>query len=237
MKKFLAFLMLVVLTISMVACKKDDEPKFDPNAKSEGSMTHAEYFAAAPQTKVTIEGFVQGKQGWWQDKAIFYLQDGDGGYVVYELPCTEAQYNDLKIGTKVKVTGYKTVYNGLHEIYDDKATFEILEGTWVAEPKDLTASIANNDVLAKQQGASALFTGMTVKAIEYKNGEPGDDIYLTLTKDGKDYDFCVEVYLTDADSEVYKAVGNLKANDVIDVECFVYWWNDLNPHVTKVTVK
>ena len=237
MKKLIAVLMLAVLALSMVACKKDEEPKFDPNAKSEGSMTHAEYFAAEAQTKVTIEGFVQGKQGWWNNKAIFYLQDKDGGYVVYELPCTEAEYDKLKIGTKVKIVGYKTIYNGLHEIYDEKATFEILEGEWIASPTDLTDKLTDNAALSKQQGALATFKGMTVKAVSYKNEEPGDDIYVTLTKDNVDYDFCVEVYLTGTDTDVYQAVGELKAGDVIDVECFVYWWNDLNPHITKVTVK
>ena len=78
---------------------------------------------------------------------------------------------------------------------------------------------------------------MTVKAIEYKNGEPGDDIYLTLTKDGVDYDFCVEVYLTGTDTAVYEAVGTLKAGDVVDVEGFVWWWKGVNPHVTAVTKK
>ena len=82
-----------------------------------------------------------------------------------------------------------------------------------------------------------VFKGMTVKSVSYKGGEAGDDIYLTLTKDGADYDFCVERYLTDPSTEVYKAVGELKEGDVIDVEGFLYWYNGPNPHVTKVTVK
>lgn len=231
MKRLLALLMVVVLALSFVACG------VDPNEKSEGSMTHAEYLAADADTKVTIEGFVQAKQGWWDNKAIFYIQDGDGGYAVYELPCTEAEYDKLAIGTKVKVTGYKTVYEGLHEIYDNQATFEILEGEWIAEPVDLTASLKDEAALAKKQACLAKFTDMTVKAVDYKNDEPGDDIYLTLTKDGVDYDFCVEVYLTGTDTAVYEAVGTLKAGDVVDVEGFVWWWKGVNPHVTAVTKK
>ena len=34
-----------------------------------------------------------------------------------------------------------------------------------------------------------------------------------------------------------KTDGKLKAGDVIDVECFLYWYNGANPHITKVTVK
>ncbi|MBQ8413919.1 MAG: hypothetical protein IJX58_01560, partial [Clostridia bacterium] len=81
------------------------------------------------------------------------------------------------------------------------------------------------------------FKGMTVKAISFKGGQPGDDIYVTLTKDGAEYSFCVEVYLTGTDTEVYKAVEALKEGDVIDVEGFLYWYDGINPHITKITVK
>ena len=200
-------------------------------------LTHSKYMAAESQELVTIEAYVQAKQGWWADKAIFYLQDQNGGYIVYDLPCTEEEYNAMPVGTKIRVTGYKAIYNGLHEIYDSEATFEILEGTWVAEAEDLTALLGNNEALTNKQGVKAIFSDMTVKAIEYKSGKPGDDIYVTLTKDGVDYDFCVEVYLTGTTTDVYSDVGELTVGDVIDVECFVYWWNDLNPHVTAVTKK
>ena len=82
-----------------------------------------------------------------------------------------------------------------------------------------------------------LFKEMTVKGISFKNGEPGDDIYVTLTKGGADYDFCVERYLTGPDSEVYKAVSALVAGDVIDVEGFLYWYEDVNTHITSITKK
>ena len=238
MKKLVAVLMLFTLAFSLVSCGA-----VDPNAKSEGTMTHAEYFAveADAEAPVVIEAFVQGKQGWWNNKAVFYLQDGDGGYIVYDLPCTEAEYDQLAIGTKIKVTGYKTIYNGLHEIYDNEATFEILEDTWVAEAQDLTGKLTDTEALKKKQGALAKFTDMTVAAVAYKSvdedGNSTDDIYVTLTKDGVDYDFCVEVYLTGTTTDVYKTACALKAGDVIDVEGFVYWWNDFNPHITKVTKK
>ena len=88
MKKFLALLLTVVLVVlSMVACQpaeqteeeKKDTPtaEVDPNKKSEGSMTYAEYMAAPLESNVVIEAFVQAKQGWWNDKATLYLQDGD----------------------------------------------------------------------------------------------------------------------------------------------------------------
>ena len=85
------------------------------------------------------------------------------------------------------------------------------------------------------QNEFVAFKGMTVEAIEYKNGEPGDDIYVTLSKDGASYSFCVEVYLTGTDSDVYTTVGALNVGDTVDVEGFLYWYEGMNPHITAIT--
>lgn len=258
MKKLLA-LILVVATFAcaMVGCvnpndKNDsannnnqtstgdqtnkDEPKVDPNAKSEGSMTYAEYVAADFDDEVVIEGFVQAKQSWWDNKATIYLQDGEGAYYVYEMICSEDDYNKLVTGTKIKVTGFKTEYHGEIEV-DSGAEFEILEGdTWIAEPTDVTA-LLGTDKLVEKQNMLVVFKGLTVVSISYKGGEPGDDIYVTLSKDGNEFDFCVERYLTDPETDVYKAVGELKAGDVVDIIGFLYWYDGVNTHITSVTVK
>ena len=229
MKRIAALVLTLVLVFAMVSC-------FDASKKSEGVMTYDEYAAAALDAAVVIEGFVQAKQSWWDNKATIYLQDPNGGYFVYEMTCSEEDYAKLTVGTKIKVTGYKTEYKGEIEV-DSGATFEIInDGTWVAKATDVTALLGKDEIINKQNMLVA-FKGMTVKAIEYKGGERGDDIYVTLTKDGADYDFCVERYLTDPDTDVYKAVEALKAGDVIDVEGFLYWYNGINPHITKVTVK
>ena len=76
---------------------------------------------------------------------------------------------------------------------------------------------------------------MTVKAIEYKNGTPGDDIYVTVSYNGNDYSFCVEMYLTGPDTDVYKAVQALNVGDVVDIEGFLYWYEGVNTHITGVS--
>ena len=48
---------------------------------------------------------------------------------------------------------------------------------------------------------------------------------------GKVYDFCVEFYLTGKDTDVYKAVEGFKVGDKVDIECFLYYYNGVNPHV------
>jgi len=235
MKKFFALMLALVMTVSLVACAKDDgagkDAADDIHAKSEGTMTYEEYAAAELDSEVTIEGFVQGKQSWWDNKGTFYVQDKEGGYFLYEMGCTEEEYNKLTPGTKIKVTGYKAEWAGEVEIVD--ATFEILEGNYVAEPMDATA-LLGKDELIDHQNKLAVFKGMTVEAVEYKNGEPGDDIYVTVSKDGASYSFCVEVYLTGPDTDVYKAVGELKAGDKVDVTGFIYWYEGVNTHITAV---
>ena len=235
MKRLLAVLMILVMAVSVfVACDKteDDTPKVDPNAKSEGVMTYAQYDAAAIDDAVVIEAFVQAKQSWWDNKATVYLQDGEGAYFVYEMACTEADYAKLTKGTKIKVTGNKAEWDGEIEIVD--ATFEFAgTDTYVAEATDVTALLGKDEII-KKQNMFVKFTDMTVVSVEFKNGEPGDDIYVTLSKDGAEYSFCVERYLTDPDTQVYKDVSALKAGDVIDVEGFLYWWNAPNTHITAV---
>ena len=206
----------------------------DVHIKSEGVMTYSEYVAAALESEVVIEAFVQGKQSWWDNEGTFYLQDKDGGYFVYEMDCTEEEYNKLTIGTKIKVTGYKSEWSGEVEIIDAK--FEILEGTYVAEPTDVTALLGKDELIEKQNMLVS-FSALTIEKIEYKNGEPGDDIYVTVSKDGKNYDFCVEYYLTGPKTAVYKAFADLKAGDVVDIEGFLYWYNAVNTHIVKVEKK
>ena len=203
-------------------------------AKSAGVMTYAEYMAAAFDDEVVIEAYVQAHQSWWNNKITVYLADFDGAYFVYDLACSEADAAKLTPGTKIKVTGYKTSWAGEIEIAD--ATFTFVEGaeTYIAPAKDVTAYLGT-DELINYQNQLALFKGLTIKSIEYKNGTPGDDIYVTFTKNGVDYDFCVERYLTGPETEVYQAFATLVAGDVVDVEGFVYWYNGINTHITKIT--
>ena len=226
----------MLLAFSLVACNNTpDGDTTDIHKKSEGVMTYAEYASANINDEVVIEAFVQAKQSWWDNKATIYLQDKDGAYFVYEMAISEEDYNKLTAGTKVKVTGYKSEWSGEVEITD--ATFEILDGTYVAPVTDLTDKLADEAALLSRQNMFAAFKGLVVENISYKNGEPGDDIYLTLSKDGVNYGFCVERYLTGPETDVYKAVGALKSGDVIDVEGFLYWYNGMNPHVTSIVKK
>ena len=232
MKKIIALILAMMMVLALGACAKKDAGD-DINAKSEGVMTYAEYAAAALDSEVVIEAYVQATQSWWDNKITVYAQDKDGAYFLYEMQCAEADAAKLVPGTKIKVTGYKGEWAGEVEIMD--GTFEFAgDATYVAVPVDATAWLGTDELIA-HQNQLAVFKGMTVEGIEYKNGEPGDDIYVTVSKDGAKYDFCVERYLTDPETEVYKTVGTLAVGDVVDITGFIYWYEGVNTHITAVS--
>ncbi len=232
MKKFLVCALALVLLCGLAACNKEA----DVNAKSEGVMTYEEYMAAEMDAEVVIEAYVQGHQAWWEDEGqglvTVYAQDPDGAYFIYEAKCSEEDAAKLTEGTKIKVTGYKGAWAGEIEIMD--GTIEILEGKWIADTFDATA-LLGKDELIDHQNKKVAFKGMTVVSLAYKDSEWDKDIYLTVSKDGVNYDFCVENYLTSPDTDLYKAVAALKEGDVIDVEGFLYWYEGVNTHITAVS--
>ena len=229
MKKILALALAMLMAFAMVACAGNTDS--DVNKKSEGVMTYAEYDAADLDTEVVVECYVQGHQSWWDNKITVYAQDPDGGYFMYEMACSEEDAAKLVPGTKIRVTGYKGAWEGEVEIMD--ATFEILEGSWIADATDVTDLLGTEDLI-KHQNEKVAFKGLTIESIEYKNGTPGDDIYVNVKLGEATYSFCVEMYLTGPDTDVYKAFADLKAGDVVDMEGFLYWYEGVNTHITAV---
>jgi hypothetical protein len=253
MKRIVLALLAVMMVLSLVACggaaTTDEKPS--PSAGEETSvMTYAEFQAAALQAKVCVETYVQAKQGWWEKEGVggvatFYTQNEEGAYFLYDMPCTKEQYDALTTGTKIRVTGYKAEFSGEIEIID--ATYEVLEGSFTATAKDVTALLGTEDLI-KEMNKFASFKGMTVAASKnaegedvaylYKwngSGKEGDDLYFNVSLGENTYTFTVESYLCGADSDVYKAVKELKIGDKIDMEGFLYWYEGVNPHITSVT--
>ena len=248
MKKLLAVLLVFVMILALAACKphehsygddgKCDCGATDPNYQPELTpddiplMSYEEYAAAEVDAPVAVECYVQAHQSWWDNKITVYAADEDGGYFIYDMACSEEDAAKLTPGAKIEVRGYKAEWAGEVEIIDAK--FKFVEGDpYIAEAVDLTDELGSEDII-DYQNRLAYFDSLTVEKVEFKNGEPGDDIYLTVAKDGKSYSFCVERYLTGPDTEVYKTVSALKAGDVIHVEGFLYWYEGINTHVTAV---
>lgn len=229
MKKILAIVMVLAMVLVGAAVAETAETASE--VKGEGVMTYEEYVAAEIDSEVVIEAYVQDHQSWWDNKITVYAQDMDGAYFMYDMACSEEDAEKLVPGTKIKVTGYKAEWQGEVEIVD--ATFEILEGEYIAEAVDVTEFLGT-DELINYQNQFVSFKGMTLTNVEYKNGQPGDDIYLTMSLNDVEYSFCVEFYLRGTETEVYQTVATLNVGDVVDVEGFLYWYEDMNPHVTSI---
>ena len=177
MKKIFATLLAATCALSMIGCGGGSSSGTastaakteDPSAKSEGVMTYAEYDAAELDTGVTIETYVQGKQSWWDNKATLYTQDGDGGYFIFEMPMSEEEYKKLTDGTKIKVKGFKSEWSGEIEIVD--ATYEIEEGNYIAEAKDVTDKLGTDDLIKFQKFCQPVYGIDTVKLINKPFGD------------------------------------------------------------------
>lgn len=242
--------MALTLVFACVGCGALDGngSKADEDVKSEGVMTYEEYVAAALDSEVVIEAYVQAKQSWWEDKATVYAQDKDGGYFLYNMACSEDDYAKLTTGTKIKVTGFKAEWSGEVEIID--AAFEIEDGNYVAAAEDVTSLLGSDDLI-NHQNKFVSFKGMTVEAAGQDgsgndvpflynwdgSGQEGDDLYFNVSSNGQTYTFTVESYLCDSSTDVYKAVQGLNIGDTVDMEGFLYWYEGVNPHITSLTVK
>lgn len=247
MKKFLAIVLALTFVFAFVACGKKEEFK---DTKSEGVMTYDEFAAAALASKVTIEGYVQAKQVYSEQygNTSLYLQDTEGAYFVYRLACTAEEYAKFTDGVKVKIVGYKAEWSGEVEIIDVES-FSVDASVKYTAPVFDATSLLGTDELIKHQNEKVSFKGLTVKASTdvdgnevaylYKwngTGAEGDDLYFNVALGDKEFQFLVESDLCGADTEVYKAVKNLKVGDTIDLEGFLYWYDGVNPHITSVKV-
>lgn len=218
------------------------------SADAAGVMSYEEYMAAELDSQVVIETYVQAKQSWWEDKATVYTQDKDGAYFLYNMACSEEDYERLVPGTKIRVTGYKAEWSGEIELMD--ATFEFAEGdTYIADALDVT-DMLGTDGLIDHQNQFVTFKGMTVEAAGQDadgndvaflynwdgSGTEGDDLYFNVSYNGETYTFTVESYLCDKTTDVYKAVSSLEIGQTVDMEGFLYWYEGVNPHITSLTV-
>ena len=252
--KLLCLTAALVLCLPLLAACNESGTDTDTTAESTAEpteepvvvMSYDEYAAAALDTPVVVETYVQAKQSWWQDAATIYTQDENGAYFIYNMACSAEDYEKLTVGTKIRVSGYKAEFSGEVEIAD--ATFEIIDGNWVAEAMDVTELLASEELI-NHQNKFVSFKGMTVAptkdangndvAFMYKwdgSGQDGDDLYFNVSINDAIYTFTVESYLCDNTTDVYAAVKALNIGDVIDMEGFLYWYEGVQPHITSVTV-
>lgn len=248
MKKITSLVLVVVLALSVFVLTSCPAKEPDINAKSEGVMTWAQYNAAELDTEVVVEVYVQATQGWFVNKdgkevISVYAADGDGGYFLYEMACSEENAKKLVPGTKIKVTGYKGAWSEEVEIME--GTFEFCNDgiTYISPALDATNLLGTDDLINHQNRFIALNNLEVVASNDEGDaylynwngtGSRGNDIYFKVKSNGEVYTLVIESYLCGQDTDVYKAAEALQVGDVINVEGFLYWYNGAQPHITSI---
>ena len=214
----------------------------DVLAKGEGVMSYEDFAAAELDDEVVIEGYLQAKQAYSEDRGdtSLYLQDGKGAYFVYHIACTKDEYETLEIGQKLKITGFKAEWSGEVEITD--ASFELERGEYLFRAEDVTALLGTEELIEKQNLLVSI-KGATVSESEGGaawlygwdgSGDEGSDLYFNVDIDGKTYSFVVESDLCGPGTEVYEKVKTLEVGDTVNLTGFLYWYEGPNPHIIAV---
>ena len=262
MKKAALLIIISVLVFALAACAADPVPSNNSNnsANTDNStvkpedvaaMKYSEYMAAAENSNVVIEGYVQ-KYAYNKEyhKVSMFICDDDGAYYAYGAACSEEQASKLAEGIHVKVSGKKSSWSGETEI-GEGCIFYILEGSRIYDAVDISGKLSQTAELEKMMNQKIRVSGLLVEASTDAEGNPasflynwdgsgkkgaGSDLYFSLSEDGKAYSFCVESDEDAEGSEVYSAVTSLNIGDIIDLEGMLYWYNGPNVHVSRVNV-
>lgn len=134
-------------------------------------MSHAEYAAAADGANVCVKGIVTA----FRSNNIF-LSDNDGGYYAFRVTAVP---EGLAVGVEIKVTGTKTVFNGLDEI--TSATVAITNATpATVNPVDITATLSAATAATDANLLALQNTYVTVKGVTITSNNTGSTITVAI---------------------------------------------------------
>ena len=212
MKKFIALALASVMMFSLAACKKTSESSADASSEATVSSKGEGVMRYADYAAAAVDAPVV-IEAYVQAKQSWWenkatLYLADTEGAYFVYNVTCSEADYAKL-----VEGQRIKVTGYKTEWSGEvevaegATFEIEEGNWISTYK---------------------WDG---------SGEQGDDLYFKVKIGGNEYTFTVESYLCGKDTEVYKAVEALQVGQTIDMEGFLYWYEGVNPHITKVTVK
>ena len=228
--------------LAVASCSKKEEES--------DALSYEEYIDAENGEYVTIDGYITGRCTWYGNAASFYLQDDDGGYYVYNLPCSQDQYNkDLKVGQKISNTGQKGEWAGEVEILgqpdgEEQATWKKLKGTKTYDPIELDSI---EDMVNHPNQLVSLQVQITSDGATATGGEPtsGVDLLYNVknphTLGATEYTFYLESYnelsqySTETDS-IYQTVLNFNEGDIYEVVGYSYSYNGPQLHTISASL-
>ncbi|MBR4472280.1 MAG: hypothetical protein IKS55_01455 [Oscillospiraceae bacterium] len=263
MKKPMITLMLLTICIVLASCSSpssstvvpEDIPQSseaDADADSistkqedygQSVMTYQEYLAAQEDSRVTVDCYVQAKEGWHDGFCSVYAQNADGAYYLARLYCSENEYEDLVPGRLIRATGYKSHWADSLEISD--ASFVLLDGSWISEPADMTALIGT-DELIRHQNEKVCFHGMKIETmpdghsvwyIGWDNSGEEDqnaELYFKASANGTGCSFTVKPSLCENAEKVIEILQQLQVGDTVDLEGYLRFYNGMLPRITEI---
>ena len=158
-KKLILILIALVLTAGLASCSSAP----GNNTVTVPALTYAEYAAASDEAKVVIEGYLQSYALVYGDTRVsMFLQDDDGAYYVYLAVCDAEKANQLEIGKLIRVTGVKGSYAGESEV-QEQSTFEILSGSKIYDPADITSLLGSEPTLEKMMNRRVCLKGLVIR--------------------------------------------------------------------------
>ena len=131
MKRRLYLVLFICLFLTITNCKKQPEATTeevvieDSTSMAEGVMSYEQVKAAKENRPVIFDARVKEKQGWEKERAQITAEDSNGVYVVKDMICSEAEYEQMKAGTAIRITGYKGT--DTQKITIMNAEYELLE--------------------------------------------------------------------------------------------------------------
>jgi hypothetical protein len=220
-------------------------PDAEESASLESACSYSEFLSADDSRPITIESYLQEKQAWSEGKASLYLQDEVGAYYVYNLSCSQEEYQALEQGQKLRIRGYKTDFSGQIQITD--AVYSVLDGMYIAEPEDISSSL-NTEELYPRLNRKVRFHAMTVEPMfdgvssfyyGWDNSgsmEKESDLYFTASNGGEPLTFVVKAQMYGNDTDLYRTVQNLRVGDTVDLEGILCWYNGPQPLLTSISL-
>ena len=228
-----------------VSEESDQTSENSGHADDPAVMSYPAFLAAEEDSPVTVEAYVQAKEALRDGSCGLYLQNEEGGFYLSRVHCSQEEYDSLEIGRKIRVNGYKSHWNDALEISD--AAFRTLDGSWIAEAKDVTSLIGTEELI-QHQNEKVCFHGMTVEAMPdgvsvwysgWDNTEPeGEDSerWFRASFDGRVCDFTVKPSLCLDSDAVLQTLRQLQPGETVDLTGFLRFYNGALPRITEITV-
>jgi hypothetical protein len=226
--------------------KEVDEPTEEcgQSGKEDESVTsYREYLEAAEDSPVTIDAYVQAKEALRGGLCCLYIQNTEGAFYLSRMRCSQDEYDCLEIGRKIRVNGYKSHWNDSLEISD--ASFQPLDGSWIAEARDVTALLGTEELI-RHQNEKVCFHGMTIEAMPdgcsvwyngWDNTAPeGEDseLWFRASYEGTAYDFTVKPSLCPNAEEALNRLTTLQTGDTVILTGYLRYYNGALPRITEI---